>query len=261
MDEQNIKQHFRPEEGHFIDQVNDWITIAQEQYRPVLTPFLNPRECFIAETIVNRNDNVKLGLNGGWIHAEMKRALIYPAYFSPAQDDFELQALEIDYPTKFSELHHRQIMGTLIGEGLERNAFGDILTDGQRWQILVSKPMAMYLQENVNHIGKIKIKWLQLDLPEILRPENDWEELITTVTSLRLDALISAGFNYSRNRAKQLIEHGQVRLNWSEVDRPDYQLVIHDIISVRHAGRLRVDMVNGKTKKAKERVTLSIIKA
>ena len=40
MDELNIKQHFRADEGPIIDQISDWIVQANDQYRPVLTPFL-----------------------------------------------------------------------------------------------------------------------------------------------------------------------------------------------------------------------------
>ncbi len=58
MSEDNIKQHFRPDEATLIDQANDWVATAEGQYRPVLTPFLNPRERFIVQTIVNRNNNV-----------------------------------------------------------------------------------------------------------------------------------------------------------------------------------------------------------
>lgn len=261
MDEQNIKQHFRPDEAPLIDQVEDWVAMAEGQYRPVLTPFLNPRERFIARTIVNRNNNVKIKMYGGWQGAEMQRLLIYPPYYEPSINDFALQVLEINYPTKFSELHHRQIMGTLIGEGMERNAFGDILTDGSRWQVIVTKTMAEYLRKNVDHVGRIKVKWVAVAETDVVQPLEEWSPLVTTVSSLRLDVIVSAGFNYSRNRAKQLIEHGQVRLNWEEIDRPDYQVVVHDLISVRHAGRLRIDMTNGKTKKDKERVTISVVNA
>lgn len=95
----------------------------------------------------------------------------------------------------------------------------------------------------------------------MVTPKEEWIPIVTTVSSLRLDAVIAVGFNYSRNRAKQLIEHGQVRLNWEEIDRPDYQIVVHDLISVRHGGRLRIDMTNGKTKKDKERITISVVNA
>ena len=261
MSEDNIKQHFRPDEATLIDQANDWVATAEGQYRPVLTPFLNPRERFIVQTIVNRNNNVKITMYGGWQGAEMQRVLIYPPYYEPAIEDFALQALEINYPVKFSELHHRQIMGTLIGEGMERNAFGDILTDGAHWQVIVTKPMAEYLRKNVEHVGRIKVKWIPIATEAVVTPKEEWVPIVTTVSSLRLDVVIAAGFNYSRNRAKQLIEHGQVRLNWEEIDRPDYQIVVHDLISVRHSGRLRIDMTNGKTKKDKERITISVVNA
>lgn len=261
VNEHSIKQHFRPDEAPLIDQADDWVATADGQYRPVLTPFLNPRERFIVQTIVNRNNNVKIKMYGGWQGAEMQRVLIYPPYYEPSIDDFALQVLEVNYPTKFSELHHRQIMGTLIGEGLERSSFGDILTDGSRWQVVVSVPMAEYLRKTIHHVGRVKIKWVPVAPAAIITPLEEWTPLVTTVSSLRLDVIVAAGFNYSRNRAKQLIEHGQVRLNWEEVDRPDYQVVVHDLISVRHSGRLRIDATNGKTKKDKERITISVVNA
>ncbi|WP_242362428.1 RNA-binding protein [Limosilactobacillus antri] len=259
--EENIKQHFRPNEGPFIDQVADWISTASGQYRPVLTVFLNPRQRYIARTMANAADEVKMASAGGWSGAEMQRVLFYPAYYQPTAADFELRVLEVNYPTKFTELHHRQIMGTLIGEGLERSAFGDILGDQGRWQVVVTTAMAKYLQANVNHIGRAKIKWRSVETADVLHPVEDWEALTTTVSSLRLDAVVAAGFNYSRNRAKQLVEHGQVRLNWEEVDRPDEQVVVHDLISVRHGGRIRLDETHGGTRKGKERVSLSVVHA
>lgn len=261
MDNQNIKQHFRPEEAPLIDQVNDWLATATGQYRPVLTSFLNPRQRYIAQTIVNRTDEVKTASMGGWANAEMQRLLLYPPYYEPTAADFDLQLLTLDYPTKFVELHHRQIMGTLIGEGLARESFGDIVTDGQRWQVVVTSEMAEFLRREVHHVGKVKVRWLFSNLTNVLTPVEDWEPLVTTITSLRLDAVVATGFNYSRNRAKQLIERGLVRLNWEVMDRPDYPIVAHDLLSVRHAGRLRIDAIGGKTRKQKNRISMSVVRA
>lgn len=259
---QNIKQHFRPDEGSLIDELQDQISTVQSQYRPVLTTFLNPRQRFIAQTLVNGVDTVKMKSFGGYANAEMQRLLFYPEYFHPEVQDFEIQALQIIYPTKFAELEHRQIMGTLLGEGLDRNAFGDIITDGvQSWQVLLTGQMARFVSNNINHVGKIKVKWQPIDFVQLVQPHDDWESFSTTVSSLRLDTVVSAGFNYSRNRSKQLIEHQLVQLNWEMMDRPDYPLVLHDILSVRHAGRIRIDQVGNITRKGKQRITLAVIRA
>lgn len=257
----NVKQHFRPDEGPFIDELQGQIAVSESQYRPVLTAFLNPRQVYIAQTLVNRNDHVRARTNGGYPNAEMQRLLIYPDYFSPTDQDFDLQVLQVDYPTKFAELHHRQIMRTLLGEGLERSSFGDIITDGNGcWQVVMSNQMARFVNQQVDHVGRIKVRWLPVDGVPLMATD-DWEPMVTTVSSLRLDTVIASAFHYSRNRAEQLIDHQLVQVNWETIDRPDYSLVVHDIISVRHAGRIRIDELGPITRKHKQRITLSVIHA
>lgn len=61
-----------------------------------------------------------MAFKGAYPGAEMQRGLAYPAYYQPTEDDFELQLLEINYPQKFAELHHRQVMGAVLSTGVER---------------------------------------------------------------------------------------------------------------------------------------------
>ncbi|QCZ43877.1 Cell division protein [Levilactobacillus brevis] len=62
MDE-NVLQHFRPDEAPLIDAVGGWIQQSQDEYRPVLTNFLNPRQVYIATTLARRAD-VPVQFNG-----------------------------------------------------------------------------------------------------------------------------------------------------------------------------------------------------
>jgi len=128
----NIYQHFRKDEQPFIEQVIDWVLQVEKQYTPYLTDFLNPRERFILKTIVGQYDDVNQQTFGGFKEAEQKRALIYPPYYEPTAADYEITLIEIDYPTKFADLSHGQIMGTILGAGIDRNTLGDIITDGKR---------------------------------------------------------------------------------------------------------------------------------
>lgn len=83
----NIAQHFRKEEAAFIESATGWIQQANDEYRPILTHFLNPRQQYILETLVNRETDVKLRQNGGYPGAEMQRGLIYPDYFETSDSD------------------------------------------------------------------------------------------------------------------------------------------------------------------------------
>ncbi|HIW71639.1 MAG TPA: RNA-binding protein [Candidatus Levilactobacillus faecigallinarum] len=258
MDE-NITQHFRPDEGPFIATVGNWIQQARDEYRPVLTHFLNPRQVYVATTLA-RHADIPVRFNGGYAGAEMQRALFYPDYYEPTASDFELALVRVDYPVKFATLHHSQILGTLLGSGIEREIIGDILTDGQTWQLVTEHNMLDYLSGQVERIGRVKARLVPADWESQVQPMDEWVAETATLSSLRLDNIVGTGFHLSRHRAKELIEAGKIRVNWADTEKPDYELAVADMVSVRGFGRIRLDEVAGRTKKEKIRVILAVLK-
>lgn len=259
--EENLAQHFRVDEMPIIEEINGWIAQATDQYRPILTGFLNPRQRYIAETLINQNDEISVRSFGGYETAELQRMLLFPAYYQPQDNDFQLQVLQIKYPQKFAELHHRQVLGTLLSQGIERATFGDIITDGAQWQVIVQANLADFFITQIDKIASVRVSLVPEELDAVLIPISDWESISTTVSSLRLDVVIAGAFNYSRNRVKTLIEGQKIRVNWADVTKPDYPVALHDMISVRHGGRIRLSSIEGTTKKDKIRVTFSIVTA
>ncbi|GEK27953.1 YlmH family RNA-binding protein [Furfurilactobacillus siliginis] len=257
----NIMQHFRSEEAPFVEEAQAWLSTASQQYRPYLTGFLNPRQVYILQTLVNGTDGLKAHFNGGYPAAEQQRALIFPDYYEPQVGDFELQLFEIVYPTKFAELHHSMILGTLANLGIDTAIFGDILTDQGVWQVFVAANMAEFFKLQVDRVGKIKVHLSERELSDAVSPEIDWTPLNGLVASLRLDTVVAEAFNLSRNRAKGIIESGDVRLNWMPNLHPDADLGAGDMVSVRHFGRVRLDAINGKTRKDKLKIDLSVVRS
>ncbi|MGO2223317.1 MAG: cell division protein, partial [Leuconostoc falkenbergense] len=72
----SISQHFREYEQPFIQQVLDWVKQADDDYRLILTRFLNPREQYILQTLINRQSGLRSYLYGGVDGAESQRAII-----------------------------------------------------------------------------------------------------------------------------------------------------------------------------------------
>ncbi|ANZ58013.1 RNA-binding protein [Fructilactobacillus lindneri] len=258
--DKNIQQHFRKDELPFMHQSSDLINQALSEYRPILTGFVNNQELYLLEILVNRYDDLKISSWGGYKNAEMQRAIIYPLYFEPQRKDFEVSIISISYPIKFATLKHSQILGTLMGSGIERNVIGDIITDKEQWQFFVEANMVDFLVNNVNHIGRTKVN-LTEDLPDnVLQVNNDAKTVNVTLPSLRLDVVVASIFNISRSIAKELIIHDKVRLNWFTYDKPDYILAVHDLISIRGFGRVRFNKNNGLSKKGKLKVEFDVIK-
>ncbi|KZV06079.1 hypothetical protein NAB2_0348 [Lactiplantibacillus plantarum] len=245
----NLKQHFRDSEAPFIEQVTGWLRQVADQYRPILTAFLNPRQIYIAQTLVNQLDDVRMRASGGFEGAELQRILFYPVYYEPEVADFQITLFNIVYPVKFATLKHGQILGTLANAGVERDVFGDIVTDGTTWQFVCETEMASYFEEQIDRFGKTKVHLTAVPLSAVITPEDDWEAVTTTVSSLRADSIIKAAFNLSRHHAKELIEGAKVRLNWADLPKADYELALLDMLSVNHYGRVRLAEISGETKK------------
>lgn len=256
---QEVYQHFRKEEQPFIDSAQSWITQAEETYAPYLTDFLDPRQQYILEMMVGKKGEVHVQFYGGYEAAERKRAIICPEYFSPTQGDFEMELTEVVYPSKFASLTHGKILGTLIGTGMKRELFGDILSDGTRWQFLLASNIASYVHSQVTKIGKVSVRLENRTYTDLITPIDDWTIVHDTVSSLRLDTVIAAIYNISRQRAKELVTSGKVKLNWAAFERPDFELGLLDIVSIRGYGRIQIKAIEGKSKKDKWRVEFGVL--
>jgi RNA-binding protein YlmH len=256
---QEVYQHFRKEEQPFIDSAQSWITQAEETYTPYLTDFLDPRQQYILEMLIGKKGEIHVQFYGGYEAAERKRAIICPEYFSPTQSDFEMELTEVVYPSKFASLTHGKILGTLIGTGMKRELFGDILSDGTRWQFLLASNIASYVHSQVTKIGKVSVRLESRTYTDLLTPIDDWTIVHDTVSSLRLDTVIAAIYNISRQRAKELVTGGKVKLNWAVFERPDFELGLLDIVSIRGYGRIQIKAIEGKSKKDKWRVEFGVL--
>lgn len=250
----NIYQHFRPEEREFIDQVINWKDYVEQNYAPKLTDFLDPREQQILATVIGKHPEVKWELFGGAPCTERKRAFLFPEYMEVQNEDFQLKLFGIDYAKKFINIEHRQVLGSLMSLGLKRGKFGDILIDGETVQFFAAAEIADYIGLQLESIGRASIRLTEIPLEEAVAVDEEWNEMNSTVSSLRLDTVMSSLFNLSRQKSQLLIQHGHVKVNWTGIENTAFECGEGDVISARGHGRAKIISIEGKTKKDKYRV-------
>ncbi len=250
----SIYQHYRDDERPFLDQSLDWFEYVKNSYAYRLTDFLDPREQEIISQLANNDGEVTVEFAGGLQQAERKRAIILPPYFTPRLDDFELVFYELHYPVKFFTLEHRQILGALMSLGIKREKFGDININGQVVQMIVAKEVADFVLYNLTSIGKATVSLKSISQDQLLPPEDDWKSSSGTITSMRLDVILSELFNVSRMKAGTFIQRGRVKVNWKDVEQPAYECQISDTISLRGYGRGKIEAIEGQTRKGKWRI-------
>ncbi|UQD51636.1 RNA-binding protein [Bacillus methanolicus] len=250
----SIYQHFRPEEREFIDRAIHWREYVETTYAPRLTEFLDPREQQILKAIVGQNEELYCHFFGGTDGVERKRALICPDYYQVEKEDFQIGLYEINYPKKFITIEHRQVLGSLMSLGLKRGKFGDILIEGDKVQFFAGKEIADYVSLQLDSIGKASVTIYEIPLENAIQITESWTEETSTVSSLRLDAVISALYNLSRQKSQNLIQNGLVKVNWTLVENKSFECGEGDVISVRGYGRSKIFSIEGKTKKDKWRM-------
>lgn len=77
----DIYQHFRKEEHELIDQLIDKCNRANDQYAPVLTPFLDPRGQFIMGVVAGSFEDLEVTFMVDPMQSE-KEQLLHPTIFN-----------------------------------------------------------------------------------------------------------------------------------------------------------------------------------
>lgn len=252
---EHLIQHFRKDEQPFIEQVVGWQREVEDRYAPKLTDFLDPRQRFIVESIVKQSEDLKVFTEGLFENAERKRMLIAPSYFEPAEEEFQITIYSIHYPTKFVQLRHPDVLGSLLSIGLDRSKFGDIRLTENTVQFALTMEIADYVRAHLTSIGKVKVHLEEVDATTpYIQNEEKWVENSYTVSSMRLDVVLATIANISRQKSQSLINAGKVKVNWTVREAVAFELQEGDIVSARGFGRMKVIMTEGRTKKDKIRL-------
>ncbi|NER23739.1 MAG: photosystem II S4 domain protein [Symploca sp. SIO1C2] len=243
----------REEIARIIDQAEQ----AIKTWEVVLTDFISPPVLIEVQEKFSRLTEVQLLAWGGYPQAERQRLAIAREELPLEQYQVEVAALDIAGNFLFDPANHRDFLGAMLGTGLVREKTGDIIVLGERGaQVIVVPEMVEFLQANLTQVRSVPVKTQQIELSELKVREPKKKERTTVEASMRLDAIASAGFGTSRNKMVELINGGDVRVNWKEITQASHLVKSGDLIAIRGKGRVEVGEVN-VTKKERYRVQLT----
>ncbi len=201
-----------------------------------------------------REARVAASFDGGWPDAEREQVCFHPGW---AEAEFTAVWLEIRWAAKFAHVEHRDLLGSLLGLGMDRSFFGDLIALEDRAYLLALPEVASRLPMEWDKAGNVPIKVTILEeAPVIEPPKGDF--LRDTVASLRLDCILSAGMKTSRSRAAEIIRTGAVAVDHMPEERTDRILEAGQLLSIRGFGRIRVKEVGSPTRKDRLPVILEI---
>ncbi|XEC96883.1 RNA-binding protein [Paenibacillus tarimensis] len=252
-----VYEHFHPDERAFIDRASEWVQRAGEWHELKRTGFLDPRQTFILTTLANRQTDAAIRLDGGYRGAERQRAIIAPYYRPLEEEPIGISVLSVHAETGSRlELDHGDYMGAILGLGIKRDRIGDIHVFDEGCHCLVTDEIADYLNIHLRQVHRVHVLTDILPLTELRIAAQELEEMNFTVASLRLDGISSDVYRISRARIVDPIRAGKCRVNWKTTDDPSKPLKAGDVVSMQGLGRFKVLDVEGLTKKGRIRVKI-----
>ncbi len=261
IDKAALIEHIKDKEQHLVlRRAIDKLEKVVDNHSIEYTDFLDPYQRKLCYSFINRFREVSFFEEGGLESSERKSIVIYPSYLDKSDIEIPIRALRIDGSFKFKELSHRDYLGALMNLGIKREKIGDILIHKTYGNIIILKELTDYIKYNLKMINKEPVTVTEADILKLVEVEEEYIEKNITISSFRLDVLISAICNLSREKSSSLIKSGYVKVNWQTIDISSKEIYEDDLISIRGFGRIRIANNMGKTKKDRNKVTVKIIK-
>ena len=239
----------------FIKRIRELANLSYQRDIVTFSDFLNLNEQNILQQTLPKLAYVQVACFGGYEGAERQIAAFVPDALSYRMEEFR------DYPisciqirpknARFAEdLSHRDVLGALMHLGIDRCKMGDIaMCDGVCYLFCHTSLAELIAGE------LIKVRHTTVAC-SICRPEDftyqpKVKEIMGTVASIRLDAVMSVAFQSSRSSLLSLIDGGMVFVNGRLITTNAYTLKQGDLISARGEGKFRYVGAEKETKKGR----------
>ena len=195
---------------------------------------------------------------GGYEFSERQMVAFLPDALC-YEKTYPISAIKIEpLQKRFSEeLAHRDYLGSILNLGIERSKLGDILVEKESAILFVHTSLETFIIDELYRIRHTSVKTEVVCVDELHYKPNT-KEIKGTVSSLRLDSLLSLAFGSSRSKLVTFIENGKVFVNGKLITSNGYQVKENDIVSVRGFGRFQYKETLSQTKKGRFLVTLEL---
>lgn len=210
------------------------------------TPFLSP-----AEQYELKNAYFLPLFCGGCENAERQMAFFLPDYMDSAYFDPSEFINAVKITAKFSNLSHRDYLGSLMGLGITRESIGDIIVGGETAYLFCQSSVSSFIELNLEKAGRYGVRAQIVSLSDVPEREIKKKEVSFSVMSPRLDAVVGGMFSLSRTSASDFIREGLVTLNYTPCIKVDREVKCGDIISVRGKGKGEISEFGGQSRRGR----------
>ncbi len=239
------------EDSKWLLRVHDLAFAADNKNVTKFTKFCDQRLIYVAKNFAGA-DFKKGCFWGGYERAERQILGFFPDYLEPDTSLFPISLLKIKGADGLS---HRDFLGSLLGLGISRDVIGDILVCDDLCYVFVYSGIEEFILYNLKKVANKNVTVKKEDDLSVV-PEKKFSEISGTVSSERLDCIVSLFTKKSRSDSLHLISSERVFLNHAPCTAPSAKINEGDVISVRKFGKAQISKIGPETKKGRIRIVL-----
>ena len=239
--------------------IEDKISQCRDGYYVTSTGILDTHEQALAIAASRHAAGVRTLLYGGYEDAERRMLVCIPRDLPISDEEAAeglLRVLRVRLPAISRELSHRDYLGSLLGLGIERRLTGDILVRPDGADIFIVPGIEEFLLKELHRVGSVEIKTESVDVDEVIVPEARTEFIRDSVSSVRLDSIVSSAFRVSRGKASEAIRKGLVSVDHAECVKPDAPVREGSSIVLKGKGKAVLEEAGGESRKGRIRIII-----
>jgi RNA-binding protein YlmH len=239
--------------------IEDKIAQCRDGYYVTSTGLLDTHEQALAIAASRHAAGVRTFMYGGYDEAERRMLVCVPRDIP--MDDEEaveglLRVLRVKLPTISRELSHRDYLGSLLGLGIDRRLTGDILVRPDGADIFIVPGIEEFLLKELHRIGPVEVKTEAVPVEELIVPEARVEFIKDSLSSVRLDSVVSSAFRISRGKAAEAVRKGLVSVDHAECIKPDAAVHEGASIVLKGKGKAVLEETGGESRKGRIRIVI-----
>ena len=239
--------------------IEDRISQCRDGYYVTSTGFLDTHEQALSIAASRHAAGVRTFMYGGYDEAERRMMVCVPKDLPVSDEeavDGLLRVIRVKVPAISRELCHRDYLGSLLGLGIERRLTGDILVRPDGADIIILPGIEEFLLKELHRIGSVEVKTEGVPVEELIVPEARVEYIKDSVSSARLDSIVSSAFRLSRGKAAEAIRRGLVSVDHAECLKPDAAVHEGAVLVLKGKGKAVLEKTGGESRKGRIRIVI-----
>ena len=235
-----------------IAKIEDKIAQSRDGWYVTATGFLDSHEQVLAKSAAIHAAGVRTIMYGGYDDAERRMLVCVPADLPVSDKDAAdglIEVLRVSKPAMSRALSHRDYLGSILGLGIERRLTGDIIVRDDGADVFIVPEIAEFLLREYRQAGNTAVKTEIVPVDEVIVPEARCEIIKDTVSSVRLDSVISSAFRMSRSTAAEAVRSGLVSVDHIECLKTDEKVEEGAVLVLKGKGKAILEEIGSGSKK------------